>query len=91
MDRHMLLERGSVRIVFGPKENLFRPAIDPLFRSAAAAYGSRVIGILLSGGLDDGCNGLKEIRNQGGIAIVPEPSEATGASILSLMRSARWM
>jgi two-component system, chemotaxis family, protein-glutamate methylesterase/glutaminase len=75
-DRHMLIERDRVRVVFSPRENLFRPAIDPLFRSAASAYGSRVIGILLSGTLDDGCNGLAEIRQRGGLAIVQEPSEA---------------
>jgi two-component system chemotaxis response regulator CheB len=75
-DRHMFLEKGFARVVFGPKENLFRPAIDPLFRSAASIYGRRVTGILLSGGLDDGCNGLKEIRNRNGIAVVQEPDDA---------------
>jgi two-component system chemotaxis response regulator CheB len=75
-DRHMLVERDRVRVVFSPRENLFRPAIDPLFRSAASAYGPRVIGILLSGTLDDGCNGLGEISRKGGLAIVQEPSEA---------------
>lgn len=75
-DRHMLVERGRVRVVFRPRENLFRPAIDPLFRSAAFAYGARVIGILLSGTLDDGCNGLSEIAQRGGFAIVQKPSDA---------------
>ena len=75
-DRHLLIEKGRVRVVFGPRENLFRPAIDPLFHSAADAYGPRVIGILLSGTLDDGCNGLAEIRERGGLAVVQEPSEA---------------
>lgn len=75
-DRHMVLEGRVVRVVFGPKENLFRPAIDPLFRSAASSYGHRVIGILLSGGLDDGCNGLLEIRKRGGLAVVQDPANA---------------
>lgn len=75
-NRHMLVERGRVRVVFRPRENLFRPAIDPLFRSAAFAYGARVIGILLSGTLDDGCDGLAEIGQRGGFAIVQKPSDA---------------
>ncbi len=75
-DHHMLLEHGYVRITKGPKENRFRPAVDPLFRSAAYVYGSRVIGIVLSGGLDDGTAGLWTIKLRGGTAIVQEPGEA---------------
>ncbi len=75
-DRHLLVERGRVRVVFSPRENLFRPAIDPLFRTAAYAYGARVIGILLSGTLDDGCDGLAEIGERGGLTVVQEPSDA---------------
>jgi two-component system chemotaxis response regulator CheB len=74
-NRHLTIEDGRVRIVFGPRENLFRPAIDPLFRSAAL-HGNRVIGILLSGGLDDGCNGLNTIIDHGGIAVVQDPDDA---------------
>lgn len=75
-DRHLLLENGIVRVTRGPKENRFRPAVDPLFRSAAYIYGSRTIGIVLSGALDDGTSGLWTIKNRGGIAIVQEPAEA---------------
>lgn len=75
-DHHMLLERGYIRVTKGPKENRFRPAIDPLFRSAAYVYGPRVIGVVLTGGLDDGTAGLWTIKLRGGVAVVQEPSEA---------------
>jgi two-component system chemotaxis response regulator CheB len=80
-DRHLLLEKGLVRVTKGPKENHFRPAVDPLFRSAAESYGSRVIGIILSGALDDGTAGLWTIKDRGGLAIVQEPAEATVSSM----------
>ncbi len=75
-DQHLLVHRGVVRVVHGPKENGFRPAIDPLFRSAAKSYGGRVIGVILSGALDDGVAGLMEIKQRGGLAIVQNPEEA---------------
>lgn len=75
-DHHLLIEGDHTRISRGPKENRFRPAIDPLFRSAAFHYGRRVIGIILSGGLDDGSAGLWTIKEHGGTSIVQDPLEA---------------
>ena len=75
-DHHMLLELGYIRIAKGPKENRFRPALDPLFRSAAYVYGPRVIGVVLSGALDDGTSGLWTIKLRGGAAIVQDPADA---------------
>ncbi|MGI4742657.1 MAG: chemotaxis protein CheB [Janthinobacterium lividum] len=80
-DKHLLLDKGVVRVTQGPKENRFRPAVDPLFRSAAESYGRRVIGIVLSGALDDGTAGLGTIKSRGGLAIVQEPAEATVSSM----------
>src|SRR5262245_48715050 len=75
-DHHLLVKQGYVRLTRGPRENRCRPAIDPLFRSAAVAYRSRVVGVLLTGMLNDGAAGLQGIQRCGGIAMVQEPQDA---------------
>ncbi len=75
-DQHMLLVEGQILITKGARENRYRPAIDPLFRSAAVAYGNRVIGIILTGYLDDGTSGMMAIKRCGGVCIVQDPLDA---------------
>nr|WP_240992720.1 chemotaxis protein CheB [Mesorhizobium ciceri] len=75
----MLLRRG-------PRENLARPAIDPLFRSAACSYGAQVIGVLLSGSLSDGTSGLRAIKAVGGVTVIQDPQDA---AVPDMVRSAQ--
>jgi len=89
-DQHLIIEDGCMRLVHGPKENLHRPSIDALFRSAARWAGPRVIGVVLTGARDDGKVGMRAVQQRGGITIVQDPLEAPFPSMpMSVMRDIR--
>lgn len=80
-DHHLVLRSGAMWLDHGPKHHHVRPAVDPMFISGARAYGSRVIGVLLTGNLSDGVAGLVSIKKHGGMSLVQDPDEAEAPSM----------
>lgn len=80
-DHHILVNDGHLSLSRGPRENWARPAIDPLFRTVAHAFGPEAIGVILTGNLNDGTAGLYEIKRRGGLAIVQDPDDAESPSM----------
>jgi two-component system chemotaxis response regulator CheB len=80
-DQHMLVNLNSILLNWGPKVHSTRPAADPLFISAAKVHGDRVMGIILSGGDGDGAEGLRTIKEHGGVALVQRPEDAASPSM----------
>ncbi|GAB3903051.1 chemotaxis protein CheB [Larkinella knui] len=85
-DHHLLIENDTVLVKKGPKENQFRPSIDALFRSAAYGYGPRVIGVVLTGLLNDGTSGMWSIKRLGGVSVIQHPEEALYPSMPESVR-----
>lgn len=75
-DSHLHFSAGRIELRRTARENGFRPAIDPLFKSAARNFGPRVIAVVLSGALSDGAAGLRDVKESGGIAVVQDPTDA---------------
>jgi two-component system, chemotaxis family, protein-glutamate methylesterase/glutaminase len=88
-ERHLILESGKLRLGSGPRENNARPALDPLFRSAALCCGPRSVGAVLTGTLGDGAAGLQALKQSGGVTVVQDPSDAAFAEMpaTALLRS----